>query len=114
MDIRRARVTALRGGSWIQLLGQFQRPIAFLSVVRSAAPILDDRFFNDPVYKPLHEGWAAGHFVLGLERLYGPAEVRLDPDRFPDFHVRQNGSEYGFEFTTVDKPERRRGAEYKA
>ncbi len=99
--------------TWIDKLKEFQRPAALLSIVREAAAVPDDRFFNDPVFKPLHEAWAAGNFVLGLERLFGPAEVRLDSDRFPDFHIRQRGEEHDFELTVAEKPERRRGAEYK-
>lgn len=100
--------------TWTEQLAKFRRPACLLNIVRSTAAVPDDRFFNDPIYKPLHTAWAAGCFVLGLERLYGhPAEVRLEPNRFPDFHVRQRGQEYEFEFTTAGKPESRRGTEYK-
>lgn len=100
--------------SWKERLTRFQPPSELLSIVRNMAAVPNDRFFNDPVYKPLHEAWAAGHFVLGLEHLYAnPAEVRLETNEFPDFCVRFSGGEYEFEFTSVDKPERRRGLEYK-
>jgi len=99
--------------AWFQQLRQFQRPTGFLTVVRDAATVPNDRFFNDPVFRPLHEAWAAGHFALGLEALFGQVEVRLDPDRFPDFHIRLDGNEHGFEFTTAEKPGRRRGWEHK-
>lgn len=109
----RGEVTKQQVTVWIQRLAQFQRPAAFLSIVQEAKSVPNDRFFNDPVYKPLQEAWAAGHFALGLEQLHGPTEVRLDPDRFPDFHIRLDGREHGFEFTTAEKPERRRGSEHK-
>lgn len=99
--------------TWIPRLTRFQRPTTLLNIVREAASVPDDRFFTDPVYRPLHEAWAAGLFALGLESLFGPAEVRLVSDRFPDFCLRLNGPEYSFEFTVADKPERRRDMEYK-
>jgi hypothetical protein len=98
---------------WVERLCKFQRPVTLLEIVRESATVPDDRFFNDPEFKPLHEAWAAGYFALGLERTYGHLDVRLDSERFPDFHLRLKGQEYAFEFTSVDKPGRRRGREYK-
>jgi len=97
----------------IKQISQYQRPAAVLIILRGAAAVPNDRFFNDPVFKPLLEAWAAATFAHGLESLFGPAEVRLDPDRFPDFRLRQNEFEHEFEITTAEKPERRRGAEHK-
>ena len=102
-----------RTKSWVNRLAEFQRPTAFLAIVRESESVPSDLFFIDPAYKPLLEAWAAGHFALGLEQLYGSVEVRLDPDRFPDFHLRIRGREFSFELTTVDRPGRRRGKEYK-
>jgi len=109
----RLAVTDAKMTAWIARLTQFQRPAALLDIVREAGSVPDDLFFNDPVYRPLHEAWAAGHFARGLEGLFGPTKVRLNPDRFPDFYLRLNGRDYDFELTMVDKPERRRDREYK-
>lgn len=97
----------------VNQLSQFNRPSDFIAIVRKSARVPNERFFNDPAFKPLQEAWAAGHFALGLEQVYPLIEVQLDPDRFPDFHLRIRGSEYEFEFTTADKPEREIGREYK-
>ncbi len=102
-----------RAELWVSRLSASQRPKAFLEVLKELASIPDDVFFNDPAYKPLYEAWAAGHFALGFEQLYNHVEVRLELDRFPDFHLRVSGREYDFEYTTTDKPERKRGKEYK-
>ncbi len=97
----------------IDRLSKFSKPNKFLALVRESESIPDDRFFNDPHFQPLREAWAAGHFALGLQRFYDSIEVRLDPDRFPDFHLRINKQVYGFEFTVADEPERMIGKEYK-
>ena len=99
--------------TWIPRLTKFQRPAGFLKIVQETASVPNDRFFIDPAYRPLLEAWVAGHFALGLESLFGSAEVRLDSDHFPDFRVRVKGREHGFELTTAEKPERRRDREYK-
>lgn len=98
---------------WINRLSKFSKPNDFLNIVRESEPVPDDRFFNDPFFKPLQEAWAAGHFALGLQHFNDSIDIRLDTDRFPDFHLRIDRKTYGFEFTVADKPERMIGKEYK-
>lgn len=98
---------------WIDRLSKFNKPCNFLAIVRESELIPNDRFFNNPVLKPLQEAWAAGHFALGLQYFYGSIEIRLDIDQFPDFHLCINRKAYEFEFTVADKPERMIGKEYR-
>lgn len=98
---------------WLKRLVNFSDPSNFLAIVRESESVPDDRFFNDPALKSLREAWAAGYFTLGLKRVFPSVEVRLNKDRFPDFHIRIGGSEYEFEFTLADKPERLIGKGYK-
>jgi hypothetical protein len=73
----------------------------------------NDRFFNDSIYKPLQEMWAAGYFALGLKQFYDLIEVRLNPDRFPDFFLLFRKTEIEFELTIASKPERMMGKDHK-
>jgi hypothetical protein len=96
-----------------QLSRQFTQPLVFLDEVRKSDSIPNGSFFNNSKYKPFREAWCAGYFALGLKQLYPSIEVKLVPDRFPDFYIRINGNEYEFEQTTTDKPERKISEEYR-
>lgn len=52
----------------IKQLSQFMEPSAFITIVKKFDFVPDERFFNDSVYKPVREAWAAGHFALGLKQ----------------------------------------------
>jgi hypothetical protein len=99
--------------TWIDRLSEFNKPDDFLAIAKESELVPNDRFFNDPTLKPLQEAWAAGHFALGLQHFYDSIEIRLDSDRFPDFHLCIDGKTYEFEFTVAEKPERMIGKEYK-
>jgi hypothetical protein len=104
---------AARADNWVARLSQFQRPVDFLKVIAETKAIPNEEFLTAPMYRPLLEAWAAGHFAYGLDDVFGSIELRLESDRFPDFVVRLGGNELSFELTIADKPERRRDLEYQ-
>jgi hypothetical protein len=90
-------------------------PRTFLARLPPITSIPDEEYFKNPAYKPLREAWAAGRFGKALELQGHTVAVKLatELERFPDFHLNCDGSEYDFEFTEALPPGRRRGDEYR-
>ena len=99
----------------IAFLEEFRTREEFLAHVARFDTVPDERFFNESRYQKAREAWVAGYFAGALEQ--GGHEVRIrlvkDSQRFPDFELRFDGSEYSFEVATSLKPNRRIGREYK-
>lgn len=90
-------------------------PRSFLENLPPITAIRDDDYFRDAQYKPLREGWAAGHFGRALELQGHIVRLRLASanEDFPDFYLNYDGNDYPFEFTEALRHGRRRGDEYR-
>jgi len=85
----------------------------FLPIVHEHnSKVSGDDFFNRPELQPLREAYAAGLFawILGEQH---KVRVKLDKDRFPDFHLDRDGQTLSFELVEAYRPGVRRAAEYR-
>lgn len=69
-------------------------------------------FFNAPNLKPLRETYAAATFALDLKN-ERQTRIRMVADVFPDFCLRIDEAVLAFELVEADRPERKRGEEYR-
>ena len=85
----------------------------FLPIVHEHnSKVSGDDFFSRPELQPLREAYAAGLFawILGEQH---KVRVKLDKDRFPDFHLDRDGQTLSFELVEAYRPGIRRVAEYR-
>jgi hypothetical protein len=85
----------------------------FLPIVHEHnSKVSGDDSFNRPELQPLREAYAAGLFawILGEQH---KVRVKLDKDRFPDFHLDRAGQTLSFELVEAYRPGVRRAAEYR-
>lgn len=78
---------------------------------KQTVPVVE--FMCRPQLKPLREAWAAARFAT-IRSQDHPVSIRLERDRFPDFHLRVRNETQCFELVEADHPGRRRGDEYRA
>jgi hypothetical protein len=72
--------------------------------------------FNDPKYQKLREAWCAAMFGLGYSKHVACCEVAVNdgPIRQDvDLYLRADSHIWGIQLAEAQKPDRRRGAEYK-
>ncbi len=73
------------------------------------------QFFEDMYrskLKALGETWAASRFAMILSQ-DRPVSIRIEPDRFPDFHLRVRNESSPFELIGADHEGRQRDKEYR-
>ena len=99
----------------IRSLRQYSEPQTFLAILPPVTAIPDEEFFRRAAYQPLREAWAAGRFAKALALQGHRVEVRLAGanERFPDFYVNCDSTQYAFEFTEAMETGRLRGDEYR-
>lgn len=68
--------------------------------------------FNNPQLKPLHEAYVAALFSK-IRGQGHTTQVKLSAEEFPDFILRLDNELHEFEITEADRPDRKRGKEYR-
>jgi hypothetical protein len=99
----------------VHQLRTFSDPACFLNRLPPITAIPDEDYFRDARYQPLREAWAAGRFGRALELQEHTVQLRLAAgnEKFPDFYLSCDGTEYPFELTEALRSGRRRGDEYR-
>jgi hypothetical protein len=72
--------------------------------------------FNNPKYQKLREAWCAAMFGLGYSKHVAQCKVAVNDQPIRqdvDFYLRSDSHIWGIQLAEAQKPDRRRGAEYK-
>lgn len=73
-----------------------------------------DDVVTAPRYQRVREAYVGGFFAMIRDQhADAPVRVKLEADRFPDVNVRISDSMLLFEVVEVQRPDRRRGDEYR-
>jgi hypothetical protein len=113
LQSRRARLTKPEIAAARATLEIWQRPGDLLKKARRLMRIMgNEPLFNQAGVRFITEAWGAAQFARARSAL--AARLVATQDRFPDFELRtRSGRVEQWEFTEVDKPWRRRGAEMR-
>jgi hypothetical protein len=91
-------------------LCKWRSPAEFVRVVDELMSKVGSlQFFTDTKAAFGRDAWVAAR----LASVFEADEVRLGPDRWPDFETRANGTLRQYEITEADLEKRRRGDEYR-
>jgi hypothetical protein len=88
----------------------------FAKYRRTRAGISDDEFYNKPRHQKTMEIWCAAKFGCAYEAHLGPCALWVhekDEQTDSDVELEVQGLRYPFQITEVQKPDRRRGHEYR-
>jgi hypothetical protein len=83
---------------------------------RAMEGIPSDELFNAAKHQKLRERWCAAMFGIGYSNHVTDCQVAVNTSRYRedvDFFLRVTGLDCGFQLTEVQRPDRRRGLEYR-